>query len=154
MAARQLCTFHLGDLLFGVDIRNVREVVQRQEMTRVPLAHDAIAGLINLRGEIVTVIDLRRRLGMPDRRPDQRPMNVVVRGGESVTSLLVDAIGDVVPTSDDLFEKPPHTLQGEARSLVLGAHKLPGRLLLELDTDQTVRVSPTRCESGGRESSE
>lgn len=131
--SRQFCTFYLNDLLFGVDVQTVQEVIRYQAMTRVPTASRVVSGLINLRGQIITAIDLRRQLGMPDRAPDKLPMNVVVRGDDGAVSLLVDEIGDVREVSDELFEPAPDTLQGESRELIRGSYKLDNRLLLVLD---------------------
>lgn len=131
---RQLCTFQLEEDLYGLPLDDVVEVLNHQPMTPVPLAPPAVAGLMNLRGEVVTAIDLRNRLGLNACDPGRRPMNVVVRKGENVVSLLVDAIGDVVSVNDEDFEEPPDTLDGAAREMIRGAHKLEDRLLLELDT--------------------
>jgi purine-binding chemotaxis protein CheW len=113
-------------------------------MTRVPLAAPAVSGLINLRGQIVTAIDLRVRLGLPPRPAGERPMNVVVRDGESAVSLLVDNIGDVLELNDETFERPPSTVRASVRGLVLGAYKLSDRLLLVLDTETAVTENETR----------
>src|SRR5207253_6724778 len=121
---QQFCSFFLDGLSFGVEVHQVQEVLRYQEMTRVPLAPAVVRGLINLRGQIVTAIDLRRRLGLPERDAAQRPMNVVVRGGGGVLSFLVDEIGDVLPLDEAAFERPPETLRGPARELILGAYKL------------------------------
>ncbi len=137
----QYCTFVLDGLFFGVEVHKVQEVIRYQEMTHVPLASRVIRGLINLRGQIVTAIDLRRRLGLPDRPVEQLPMNVVVRGDEGVVSLLVDEIGDVQEVDSGCFERVPETLQGPARSLVQGVYKLKDRLLLILDTERAIHVS-------------
>jgi purine-binding chemotaxis protein CheW len=139
--ANQYCTFSLDGLFFGVEVQNVQEVIRYQEMTRVPLASSVLSGLINLRGQIVTAIDLRRRLGLPERPAGQKPMNVVVRTSDGVMSLLVDEIGDVVEVEDTLFEPPPETLPAKSRELICGAFKLPQRLLLKLDTDKAVLAS-------------
>ena len=140
MAPRQLCTFYLNGHFFGVDVQSVQEVIRYQEMTRVPLAPRDVSGLINLRGQIVTAIDLRSRLGMPERLPDRKPMNVVVRSDDGVISMLVDEIGDVQEVREDAFESPPETLQGEARNLIRGTYKLDNRLLLVLDTEKAVNL--------------
>lgn len=131
---RQFCTFHVDNLFLGIDVQQVQEVIRYQEMTRVPLAPAAIRGLINLRGQIVTAIDMRCWLRLPPRPPRELPMNVVVRDGENAVSLLVDRIGDVVEADDSLFEPPPSTVSPQVRELILGAYKLPGRLLLVFDT--------------------
>ena len=138
VATRQFCTFFLEHYFFGVDVRQVQEVFRHHEQTRVPLAPQVVSGLINLRGQIVTVIDLRRRLALRPRADAQRPMHVVVRHGDSGVDLLVDEIGDVVDVADDLFEPPPGTLEGIARELIVGAYKLEGQLLLILDTEKAV----------------
>jgi purine-binding chemotaxis protein CheW len=140
IAAHQYCTFLLDGLFFGVEVEKVQEVIRYQEMTRVPLASRVISGLINLRGQIVTAIDLRRRLKLPDRPAEKLPMNVVVRTDEGAVSLLVDEIGDVREVQEGSFERSPETLQGEARNLIRGAYKLDDRLLLVLDTHQAVTV--------------
>lgn len=138
---QRLCTFHVSGLYFGVDVLSVQEVIRYQEMTRVPLASAMVSGLINLRGQIVTAIDLRRRLGLTDREPDQMPMNVVVRSDDGAVSLLVDEIGDVLEVDESTYERPPETLTGAAREVVRGVHKLKGTLLLVLDTAAAVTVS-------------
>ena len=137
---RQFATFYLDKLYFGVEVSRVQEVIRYQEMTRVPLAPSIVSGLINLRGQIVTAIDLRRRLELSDRPADRLPMNVVVRMDEDAVSLLVDEIGDVLYVDEDAFEEPPETLHGVARNLIKGAYKLQGRLLLALDTEKAVSL--------------
>jgi purine-binding chemotaxis protein CheW len=131
---RQFCTFFVEDLFLGIDVQEVQEVIRCQKMTRVPLAPAAIRGLINLRGQIVTAIDMRFWLGLPPRQPNEPPMNVVVRDADNSVSLLVDRIGDVLEADADLFEPPPATIRTAARELIVGAYKLPERLLLALDT--------------------
>lgn len=154
MPDRQFCTFSVAGQSFGLDVQRVQEVIRYQEMTRVPLAHPVVRGLINLRGQIVTAIDLRRRLELPDRADDVLPVNVVVRADDGAISLLVDEIGDVLEAPDDAFEPPPETLHGPARDLIRGAYKLPDRLLLILDTARAVSLPddgrpPERHESWG-----
>jgi len=136
----------VNGLFFGVEVLKVQEVIRYQGMTPVPLAPAMIQGLINLRGQIVTAIDLRRRLELAPRGTDELPMNVVVRSDDGAVSLLVDEIGDVVEIQDDIYERPPETLQGVARELVQGVYKLKERLLLILDTEKTVTLTGT----GGR----
>ena len=135
---KQLSTFHLDQFLFGIDVRRVQEIIRTLDLTRVPLAPDVVSGLINLRGQIVTAIDLRRRLELPPRPEGVRPMNVVIRMGEEAVSLLVDTIGAVLNVEPEAFEKPPETLTGVARDLILGTYKLKDRLLLVLDIDKVV----------------
>ncbi len=143
-ARKQFSTFFLDGLFFGVEVENVQEVIRYQAMTRVPLAPPEVRGLINLRGQIVMALDLRRRLHLTDRPKDALPMNVVVRDDESALSLLVDEIGDVLEVDESAFERPPDTLQGSVRELILGAYKLKDRLLLTLDIAKIVRVGVAR----------
>jgi purine-binding chemotaxis protein CheW len=140
MPDQQFCTFIVAGQAFGLDVQRVQEIIRSQEMTRVPLAHPVVRGLINLRGQIVTAIDLRRRLELPDRPEDDPPVNVVVQTDDGALSLLVDEIGDVLELPDDAFEDPPATLNGPARDLIRGAYKLPDRLLLILDPERAVSL--------------
>jgi len=140
---KQYSTFFLDGLLLGVDVRRVQEVLRPQEMTRVPLAPPMIRGLVNLRGQIVTAIDVRRRFDLPPLPADQSPMNVVVRCEDGAVSLLVDEIGDVVEIQDEDFAPPPVTLKGAARELITGVYKLKDSLMLILDTDRAVNLPPT-----------
>src|SRR5690242_554141 len=141
MPHQSLCTFYLDGLFFGIEVRRVQEVICYQHLTQVPLAPPVVRGLINLRGQIVTALDLRRRLDLPDRAPDELPVNVVVQTDDGAVSLLVDEIGDVLSVPDRDFERPPETLRGTARELIRGAYKLEGRLLLILDTERTVNLA-------------
>ncbi len=135
------CTFRIGDLHFGVMVRQVQEVIRYQEMTSVALAPSVIKGLMNLRGQIVPALDLRERLNLPAPEQEVESMNVVVRTSDEPVSLLVDEIGDVVEADSNLFEFPPETLQGIQRDLIRGAYKLNGQLLLILDTERVVEIA-------------
>jgi purine-binding chemotaxis protein CheW len=147
MAGRkQFSTFVVDRLLFGVEVEKVQEVIRYQEMTRVPLAPPVVKGLINLRGQIVTAIDLRRRLGLHERAATDLPMNVVVRHEDGAVSLLVDEIGDVLEVEEENFELPPETLDGKARELIRGVYKLNDRLMHVLNTNQAVSVAGERQE--------
>lgn len=147
-AQQQFCTFFIQGLMYGVEVETVQEVIRHQEMTGVPLAHEVVAGLINLRGQIVTAIDLRRRLGVGDRRQGELPMNVVVRTGDGAVSLLVDEIGDVAEVEEKDFEQAPDTLASTSRELIRGVYKLKNGLLLVLDTQRSVNISASAGESG------
>lgn len=138
----QYCTFKVDDFFFGVPVEQVQEVARHQEMTAVPLAAPEVRGLINLRGQIITALDLRRRLGLADRTAGQRPpMNILINTGEGIVSLLVDQIEDVLGVQEETIESPPETLKGPARDLVTGASKQKDRLLLILDTDKAVELA-------------
>jgi len=135
---QQFCTFLVEGEFFGVPVEQVQEVIRYQEMTRLPLVSPVIRGLINLRGQIVVAVDLRRRLGFTERPDGQLPMNVVVRIDDGAVSLLVDEIGDVLEVEHNSFEHPPETLKAQTRELVRGVYKLQERLLLVLDTQKTI----------------
>ena len=106
----QFSTFFVADLFFGVDVLRVQEVLRYQQMTRVPRAAEVIEGLINLRGQIVAAIDMRRRLGLPRRSGNERSMNMVLRADDGAVSLLVDEIGDVLDVDSATYERPPENL--------------------------------------------
>jgi purine-binding chemotaxis protein CheW len=138
---RQFCTFFLDQFMFGVDLEKVQEVIRYLELTAIPLAPDVVSGLMNLRGQIVTGIDLRRRLDLPARPADKHPMNVVMRSADGAVSLLVDEIGDVVEVTDESFERPPETLQGKVREVILGVHKLEKQLMHVLNTEKACETA-------------
>lgn len=141
MNTTQYCTFFVGDLYFGIDVRRVQEVLRAQEVTPVPQAPAVIEGLINLRGQIVTAVDMRRRLGLPPRPEGAQPMNMVVRTEEGAASLLVDEIGDVLDVDPSSFEAVPVNVAPGQRELILGVCKLKDRLLLVLDAERTLELS-------------
>ena len=140
MTSRQFCTLYLDGQCYGLDVLHVQEIVRCQPLTQVPLAHPVVRGLINLRGQIVTAIDLRRRMGLPDRPEDREPVNVVVEADDGAAALIVDDVGDVVEVAESDFERPPDTVRGAARELVLGAYKLPDQLLVILDTPRILTL--------------
>ena len=136
----QYCTFELDGMFLALEARRVQEVLRAQPVTQVPLTSSTIRGLMNMRGQIVLVVDLRRRLGLPDAGPELRPVNVLVRTPDGLVSLLVDRVGDVLDLHPAAFEPVPDTLDGEARSLLRGAYQLPDRLLLHLDAERAAAV--------------
>ncbi len=138
VCGNQYATFFVDGLFLGIDVLQVQEVFRYQEMTQVPLAPGVVEGLINLRGQIVTALDMRRRLNLKPRTGGEKPMNAVVRTEEGAVSLLVDEIGDVLDVQADAFEPPPDNLPPAARDLLRGVYKLKDRLLLILDTDKTI----------------
>jgi purine-binding chemotaxis protein CheW len=144
---QQFCTFSVDRYTFGVEVHKVQEVLRFQQMTRVPLAPSFVRGLINLRGQIVTAIDLRRRLGLPDAPSETLPMNVILRTDQGAVSLLVDKIGDVREVSRDLFEPAPDTLRDLARDVIRGVYKLPDRLLIVLDAEGVIASAATRIQA-------
>jgi len=140
-AIEQYCTFWVAGLYFGVPVEEVQEVLRTQPMTPVPRAGEAVRGLINLRGQIVTAIDLRVRLGLPPREDGELPMNVIVRNRGEVVSLLVDDIGDVIDTAGVEAEPAPSNMPTGVRDVVQGVRPLPETILLLLDADRAVDVT-------------
>jgi purine-binding chemotaxis protein CheW len=134
----RLVTFTLDDRSYGIDVTSVQEVLRGLPRTRIPLAPSALAGLINLRGQVLTAIDLREQLALPARSADRDPMLIVIRVDGEPVALLVDSIGSVVDVADDQFEPPPDTLNGPTRLLIRGAYKLEDRLLLSLDVHRAI----------------
>ena len=138
--SRKFCTFFLEGHCYGVPVECVREVLRQHEIRRVPLAPREVCGLINLRGQIVTVIDLRRRLSLPERNPLQCGTHVIVECNSGVVSFLVDSLGDVREMAADQFESPPATLRGVGRELIVGTYKTPQDLFMVLDVAQLADV--------------
>jgi purine-binding chemotaxis protein CheW len=137
----QVCTFRLGGLLFGIDVLDVQEVLYHAEITPVPHAPGSVSGLINLRGQIATALDLRSRLGEDhEAGPSQSPTHVVVRSSHEPVSLVVDRIGDVLDIEPDRFEEPPSSMHDEMARAIVGAYRLDDEILLILDVDQLVEL--------------
>jgi len=144
---KQYCTFYLGAALFGVEVMRVQEVIRHQEMTEIPLAPAAVRGLINLRGSIVSCIDLRARFGMQPAPEGVLASNVVTQTAGGLVSLQVDRIGDVVEVTDDSLERPPETLKGGARKLIQSVYKLNGSLLRSLNVEHVLDFDPAAASS-------
>jgi purine-binding chemotaxis protein CheW len=141
MNERRFCTFYVDRLLLGIAIERVEEVLRDQNITPVPLAHPDIAGLINLRGQIITAVDARGRLGLTARDGTASPTIVVIRSGVEAVSLLVDRVGDVIEVDDDCFVGVPVTVGATISARTTGAYKLDGNLLLVLDPDDMLAVA-------------
>jgi len=149
----QYCTFWVDGLFFGVEVSGVQEVLRYQPLTVVPSAPEAVQGLINLRGQIVTALDLRCRLGLPPRPDDALPMNVIVRSRGEVVSLLVDDIGDVITVDTSPggleLEPTPANVPSTVQDVVSGVLALPDAILLVLDADRAADVSAVPQPTGG-----
>lgn len=137
----RVCTFTLDDTLLGVDASRVLEIVAIKDLSRVPGSPAHVRGLMNLRGQVVTCLDLDAMLERPptDRR---RGFAVVIDDGDGLTSLGVDKVNDVLDLAPDEIEPVPPTLVGAAAHLLVGAYKLPEQLLLLLDV-QRLLADPT-----------
>jgi len=133
----RLCTVEVAGTLCGLPVDRIQEVVRHDRITPVPMAPPGVRGLINLRGRIVTAVDMRHRLGV-DAADDTASMHVILRDEDGGISLLVDRVGDVVAVERSQWEDPPATLRGGARRHVRGAYKLADRLLLVLDLERVL----------------
>lgn len=143
----QCCTFWVNGYLFGIDVLKVREIVEFQKSTPVPLSNEIIDGLINLRGEIVTSLDLRKRFPIGNRKETQEPMSIVVITDESPISLIVDEVGDVIDTDFSRMENTPDTLQPQVKNLISGVYKLDRQLMLILDVGSAVNLEEKNRDS-------
>ncbi|MCA9494504.1 MAG: purine-binding chemotaxis protein CheW [Myxococcales bacterium] len=132
-------TFTVGGLHLALPVQRVEEVLRRHQVTRIPLAPHGVAGLMNLRGQLVLAIDLRARIGVFPRDPDAQPMHVVVSVGGSTYGLLVDEIGDVLDLEVDVHDAVPDRIRGDLRHLLTGVLRLPDHLLLALDVERVIR---------------
>lgn len=136
----QICTFRCEKYLFGIDVLKVQEIIRHVPATRVPLAPPVVVGLINLRGQLVTALDLRRRLELPPQDDRAKSINVLVRNDDGAVALQVDEIGDVVDVDAEQLERTPEMIQGVAREMITGVYKLKNQLLLILDTSKVVNA--------------
>jgi purine-binding chemotaxis protein CheW len=119
--------------LFGIPVLTVQDVLGVQKITRIPLAPKEIAGSLNLRGRIVTAIDVRLRLDLEPRPPEEKAMSVVVDQGGELYSLMVDSVGEVLSLPSAKFERNPPTLDSKWREFSLGIYRLEENLLVVLD---------------------
>jgi purine-binding chemotaxis protein CheW len=135
----QYVSFRVEQQLFGVPVNAVQEVLNPQAIARTPKARSEIAGLLNLRGQIVTAVNLRKRLGLPALDSEKESMNVVVRQGAESFSLLVDEVGDVINVSGETLEPVPHTLDPQWKAVTHGVFRLEEQLFIILNTAAVLR---------------
>lgn len=143
-AMTEYVTTMIGGQLFGMPISRVQDVFKPERLTRVPLSSSDVAGVLNLRGRIVTAIDMRARLGLPKNDDGKPPMAVGVDlRGESY-GLLIDTIGEVLKLADDSREVNPVNLDPRMAKMANGVHRLAGRLMVVLDIDHILEITPDR----------
>jgi purine-binding chemotaxis protein CheW len=134
-------TFTVADQLFGIPVLKVQDILIPEKIASVPLAPPEVRGSINLRGRIVTVIDVRTRLGLPHRDGETaRGMGVTVENGHDLYTLLVDSVGDVISLSHALYEANPSTLDQSWMEFAEGVFRLEGRLMVVLNTEHLLDV--------------
>lgn len=126
-------TVMIEDQLFGIPVLEVQDVLRHESIGRIPLVPPEVAGSLNLRGRIVTAINVRRRMGLPDRDPTEQQISVVVDHKGELYSLVVDKVGEVMTMPVNDFDKNPATLDPLWRSVSAGIYQLEGRLLVIMD---------------------
>jgi len=140
---KTFCTFRLEGHWFVIEVESVQEVLRHQPVTALGWANESVRGLLNLRGQVVAAVDLRRGLGMAPRPSEQLASNVVVRIGGAAVSLWVDEVGDVAEVDTAAFERTPSTLAGVSQYLIRGVYKLEDHLLLALDLPRVINAVMT-----------
>jgi len=138
----QLVSFHLGAEEYGLDILKVQEIIRVQELTRVPNMPAYIDGVINLRGKVIPVIGLRKRIGLESQAADKKTRIVVVDVRGNILGFIVDSVSEVLRIHSDTVEPPPQ-MSSSARDYISGIGKLDARLLLLLDLDRLMTDSET-----------
>lgn len=135
---RDLVVFLLGGELYGVSIKQVREIIPLQPITRVPRTPKYILGVINLRGRVIPVIDLRSRLGLPQDKSQGKKNIAVVDLEQYTVGMLVDGVSEVLQIGDDAVEPPPPEAIGSGGDCIVGVAKHSGRLIILLDLPQVL----------------
>jgi purine-binding chemotaxis protein CheW len=147
-ATEHLATFFLASEEYGVDVRVVQEIIRVSEITQVPRAPDFIKGVINLRGRIIPVIDLKRKLGLGDVEPTRQSRIVVVKIKERLLGLLVDGASQVLKVPVSSIEAAPDEVTEVDSTAVRGVAKLPGRLIILMDLARTLSLELRETEGG------
>ena len=129
-------TMIIGAQWFGIPVLSVQDVLGPQNIAMIPLAPPEVAGSLNLRGRIVTAIDPRVRLGLPDREEDATVMSVVVEHLGELYSLLIDQVGEVLKLPSNRFEHSPASLDQRWRDISTGIYRLDDRLLIVIDIER------------------
>lgn len=132
----QLVTFSIGEEEFGVNILKVQEIIRTMEITKVPRAPDFVEGVINLRGKVIPIIDLRRRFGLAPRGHDKNTRIIVIEINNIIVGFVVDAVSEVLRIPASTVEPPPPVVAGVESDYVSGVGKLQDRLLIMLDLDK------------------
>jgi purine-binding chemotaxis protein CheW len=134
----ELATFYVGDALCGMDILKVQEINKLMEMTKVPQAPEYVTGILNLRGQIITVIDLGKKLGLGGIGFNEKTRNIIVNSNSEYIGLLVSHISDVVEAEWDKVEKPPANIGGVQGVFFKGVFKTKDRLIGILDVERVL----------------
>lgn len=144
----QLVTFRLGNEEFSLDILKVQEIIRHMDLTRVPKTPDFVEGVINLRGRVIPVLDLRKRFGLPADERTNETRIIVVEVDNNTVGLKVDAVSEVLRLPADTVEPPPSIVTGVESDYIKGVGKLEGRLLILLDVAKILTKTETDALSG------
>jgi purine-binding chemotaxis protein CheW len=142
---KQLVVFQLGAELYGVEIARVHEIIRLQSVTRVPRSPDFVEGVINLRGKVIPVVDLRRRFGLPVAEHTRASRIVVVEIGDQVVGIIVDGVSEVLRVNTATVEPPSPVVAGVDSEYLHGIAKLPERLVILLDLDRVLAREERRA---------
>lgn len=134
----ELATFYVGEALCGMDILNVQEINKLMDMTKVPQAPGYVTGILNLRGQIVTVIDLGKKLGLSPTDLSESTRNIIVNADNEYIGLLVSRISDVVEAKWEKVEEPPANIGGVQSAFFKGVFKTKDRLIGILDVNKVL----------------
>jgi purine-binding chemotaxis protein CheW len=132
----QLVTFSIGEEEFGVDILKVQEIIRTMEITKVPRAQAFVEGVINLRGKVIPIIDLRRRFGLSSKAHDKHTRIIVIEINNMIVGFVVDSVSEVLRIPSGTVEPPPPVVAGVDSEYISGVGKLQDRLLILLDLDK------------------
>ena len=139
-------TIHLSGQLCGIPVLAVHDVLSAQRITRIPLAHAAVAGVLNLRGKIVTAIDMRKRLALPDATDKElKSMSIVIEYQGEPYSLLIDKVGDVISLPNSAFEKSPVTLDACWQEVANGVYRMDKELMVVLDVEKLLNFNESKA---------
>lgn len=133
-------TVYLEDQIFGIPVLQIQDVLREMDVTRVPLAPAEIAGALNLRGRIVTAVNVRKRLGLSDYDGDKAMLSVVVEYAGELFSLVIDRVGDVISISDKYIEQNPATLDNLWRDISTGIYRIDERLMIIMDVSKLLET--------------
>tara|TARA_R110002110_G_scaffold3420_2_gene17323 strand:+ start:7066 stop:7554 length:489 start_codon:yes stop_codon:yes gene_type:complete len=138
---RQYVTMTIADQLFGIPVLTVQDVLGPQKITRVPLSPPEVAGSLNLRGRVVTAVNMRKRLSLPPQADESDNMSIVVEHGGELYSLIIDEVGEVLSLSNSIFERNPGTLDPRWREIAAGVYRLDKELMVVLDVNRVLDIS-------------
>ncbi len=140
MAERQLVVFGLGDEEFGVDIIQVQEIVRLQEVTKIPNAPEFVEGIVNLRGKVIPLIDLRKRFGFAKVEHDDDSRIIVTSFNDNLIGIIVDNVTEVIRLQEEQIEPPPNIVAGIGREYLQGVGKIENRLVVLLELDRILNI--------------